>query len=433
MSESFGAEFIAAPPEAPSMQRGKVKRNLHLAVAVILGAGAILVFLLQSGFVTKPGASQHQPSQQRVVAESHAEPQIAALKSEISKQEEDAKAPAPAKPAADRLPPILGIPASEDLAGRRAAAAALEADTRQYETAKHDALIAGSRIIAINKAPVWSEETKPAASIPAASYSPGSGETSAALPSEGRRLLAALRSAAPSLPTGLDAGGERVRADALWRTQLAEQSQSGASTAPALATAASSPNILLQGTVIPCVLLTQISSEQPGLVTAQVSEDVYDSVRGNRLLIPKGSRVVGEYNSSVGAGQRSLTAAFTRLIFPNGSSVNLGAMQAADAQGQSGMRDQVQNHFWQRFGSQFLIAALATVLQKPSGATTIINAGGAAVSDAAGQILVDTSRAVLGREFTVSPTVTINKGYPFFILVNRDLQLEPSVTGTRRQ
>jgi type IV secretion system protein TrbI len=156
-------------------------------------------------------------------------------------------------------------------------------------------------------------------------------------------------------------------------------------------------------------------------------------VRGNRLLIPKGSRVVGEYNSSVGAGQRSLTAAFTRLIFPNGSSVNLGAMQAADAQGQSGMRDQVQNHFWQRFGSQFLIAALATVLQKPSGATTIINAGGAAVSDAAGQILVDTSRAVLGREFTVSPTVTINKGYPFFILVNRDLQLEPSVTGTRRQ
>src|SRR5262249_11663467 len=135
---------------------------------------------------------------------------------------------------------------------------------------------------------------------------------------------------------------------------------------------------ITEGTIIPCVLLTQISSDLPGLITAQVSEDVYDSIRGRFLLIPKGTRAIGEYNSSISGGQESIMAAFSRLVFPNGASVSIGATNGTDLTGQSGMRDGVNTHFWKRFGSQLLTAGLARVLQRSDGSVTIINSGGTA-------------------------------------------------------
>ena len=111
------------------------------------------------------------------------------------------------------------------------------------------------------------------------------------------------------------------------------------------------PYILRTGWVIPALLLTAMESELPGTITAQVSQDVYDSGTGNYLLIPQGSRLVGEYANSIQYGQARIFVAWQRIIYPDNSALDIGAMPGADEQGEAGFNDQVNNHFIRIFGS----------------------------------------------------------------------------------
>lgn len=213
------------------------------------------------------------------------------------------------------------------------------------------------------------------------------------------------------------------------RSWLSEQEQAK----PPLSLAASraaSPYMVFQGTIIPAVLLTEVNSDLPGMLTAQVTLDVYDGIRGETLLIPKGSRLVGSYNNDVRPGQERVMAAFKRIIFPSGASVDLGAMAAADAIGRSGFQDEVDSHFWKQFGANFLVAGLAALISNRDSASTVtvVNSGGTAVSSAAGQILVDTVRNIQQRNAYIPPTIRINSGYKFNVLVNKDMTLPPQVT-----
>lgn len=175
--------------------------------------------------------------------------------------------------------------------------------------------------------------------------------------------------------------------------------------------------VLRQGKVIPAVLGRQINSDLPGRITAYVSSDVYDA--DGQRLIPKGSALVGKYDSGVQVGQSRLMFAFERLVLPNGYSFDLPAAPGADLAGAAGMAGDVDNHFFKMFGTSLLIAVLADRAKQPSNVTQV--GGGGPVMTAAGQVLSDVSRTVLERNRVIPPTITVDQGTRINVEVVSDM------------
>lgn len=217
-------------------------------------------------------------------------------------------------------------------------------------------------------------------------------------------------------------GNQTADANSRWLDSQGKSSNSRTLTAERPA----SQYIVGQGAFIPATLITEINSDMPGQLTAVVSMDVFDSIQGDQLMIPKGSRLVGVYNNDVRAGQERVLAAFQRLVFPNGSSVDLMGMSSSDAQGRAGMPGDVNNHFFKMFSASFLTAGLAQLFQKGSSNTVVVSgtAGNPGIT-AAGQILVDVSKAINERNTRISPTITIKQGHKFNVIVNKDMSLSP--------
>jgi type IV secretion system protein VirB10 len=174
--------------------------------------------------------------------------------------------------------------------------------------------------------------------------------------------------------------------------------------------------VLRQGKVIPAVLGRQINSDLPGRITAYVSSDVYDP--DGLLLIPKGSALVGKYDSGVQVGQTRLMFAFERLILPSGYSFDLPAAPGADLAGAAGMTGDVDNHFLKMFGTSLLIAVLSDNTKQPSSVTQI---GGGPVLTAAGQVLSDVSKTILERNRVIAPTITVDQGTRINVEVASDM------------
>lgn len=184
--------------------------------------------------------------------------------------------------------------------------------------------------------------------------------------------------------------------------------------------------IVHQGAVIPAVLVTEINSDMPGQITAMVTMDVFDSIRGDNLMIPKGSRIIGSYNTDIRPGQERVMAAFQRIIRPDGSSMDLGAMVGGNAIGQAGLNDQVNNHFWRMFSSSFLIAGVSWLFDRNQPDTVIVNnTTSQSPTQATGQILQDIAKSTLERNRTIPPTLIIRSGHKLNILVNRDIAIPP--------
>jgi len=177
---------------------------------------------------------------------------------------------------------------------------------------------------------------------------------------------------------------------------------------------------LYQGTVIPCVLTRRINSDLPGVVTARVSMDVYDSRTSRHLLLPKGALLSGAYNNDVRAGQSRLQFAFTRLKMPDGATFELPGATGSDGAGQSGIDGDVDRHFFRSFGAALLLGVLADQVTRvaalPNGGTT----GQGGVS-ATGQVFIDTARAELERNKAIPPTVTVEEGSRINVEVVRDM------------
>ena len=182
--------------------------------------------------------------------------------------------------------------------------------------------------------------------------------------------------------------------------------------------------VLQAGAVIPAALITGIRSDLPGEVTAQVTEDVYDSPAGKILLIPQGARLVGQYDAQVSFGQSRVMLVWTRLIMPNGRSIVLERQPAADAAGYAGLEDEVDNHW----GMLFKAAILSTILSVGSEAGVSGNNGGslaAAIQQGMSQSFNQVGEQVVGRSLSIQPTLTIRPGFPVRVMVTRDLVLEP--------
>ncbi|MBN8968150.1 MAG: TrbI/VirB10 family protein [Rhizobiales bacterium] len=192
--------------------------------------------------------------------------------------------------------------------------------------------------------------------------------------------------------------------------------------APDRVAAPASPYILQAGAVIAAALITGIHSDLPGQITAQVTENIYDSPTGRILLVPQGTRVIGQYNNSVQFGQSRVLLVWNRLIFPNGRSIVLERQPGADAEGYAGLQDGVDYHWWE--------------LAKAAGLSTLLSVGAElatndddrliqAIRNGGQDTVNDAGQQIVRRQLNVAPTLTIRPGFPVRVIVTRDLVLEP--------
>jgi type IV secretory pathway VirB10-like protein len=197
-------------------------------------------------------------------------------------------------------------------------------------------------------------------------------------------------------------------------------------TSPDRVAAPASSYVVQAGNIIPASLLTGIRSDLPGQITAQVTENVYDSPTGRFLLIPQGTRLIGIYDSQVAFGQSRVLLVWTRLIMPNGRSIVLERQPGADTAAYSGLEDEVDNHW----GALFKAALLSTLLGVGSelGSTTGTGSNSdviTALRRGSSESLNQTGQKVVQRNLNIQPTLTIRPGFLVRVIVNRDLVLEP--------
>jgi type IV secretion system protein VirB10 len=172
-------------------------------------------------------------------------------------------------------------------------------------------------------------------------------------------------------------------------------------------------------------LIAGINSELPGQITAQVSQDVYDTATGKYLLVPHGTRLVGEYSVDVGFGQSRVLVAWQRLVFPDGKALDIGAMPGADQTGASGFSDKVNNHYLRLFGSALLLSGVtagATLSQdRNRGTENSAPTASSALSEALGQQLGQVTAQLIGKNLNTAPTLEIRPGYRLNVVVTKDL------------
>ncbi|SFA95303.1 type IV secretion system protein VirB10 [Rhizobium sp. NFR07] len=191
---------------------------------------------------------------------------------------------------------------------------------------------------------------------------------------------------------------------------------------PDRVTPPASPFVLQAGTVISAALITGIRSDLPGQITAQVTENIYDSPTGSTLLVPQGTRLIGQYDNSVQFGQRRVLLVWNRLIMPNGRSIVLERQPGADTQGYAGLEDGVDYHWWDLAKA----AALSTLLGVGAELATDDNDRLIrAIRDGAQDTINQAGQQIVQRQLQVPPTLTMRPGFPVRVIVTKDLVLEP--------
>jgi type IV secretion system protein VirB10 len=234
----------------------------------------------------------------------------------------------------------------------------------------------------------------------------------------------AATSGAAAMPTpglaGLDLNGQPGQQTAQDR-QLAflNAAADRRTVTPDRVTPPASPFILQAGAVISAALITGIRSDLSGQITAQVTENIYDSPSGRILLVPQGTRLIGQYDNNVQFGQRRVLLVWSRLILPNGRSIVLERQPGADTQGYAGLEDGVDYHWWDLAKAAGLSTILAIGAEAGSSGqeSDIVRALRRGASDSVNQ----TGQQIVQRQLNVAPTLTIRPGFPVRVIVTRDL------------
>ncbi|HAT8773700.1 TrbI/VirB10 family protein [Legionella pneumophila] len=184
---------------------------------------------------------------------------------------------------------------------------------------------------------------------------------------------------------------------------------------------------LRAGSVIPGVMISGISSELPGQIIAQVSQNVYDTATGKYLLIPQGTKILGLYSSDVPFGQSSVLVAWQRLVFPDSKALDIGSMPGSDSAGYAGFRDQVDHHYGRTYGSALLMSGIIAGITYSQNTNQSNQFGYAqptassVMSQALGQQLGEVTSQLVSKNLNVSPTINVRPGYRFNIIVVKDL------------
>lgn len=187
---------------------------------------------------------------------------------------------------------------------------------------------------------------------------------------------------------------------------------------------AMSPFQLMAGTIIPGALECGLNSDLPGETCARVTENVFDSATGRYLLIPQGTKMLGTYDSQVAYGQERTLVVWNRLIFPDGSSINIQGMPGEDNAGNAGFDANVNNHYAKVFGSALLMAAFSagiSVSQKQSTGAYGSLSNQQTITQSVGQQLGQTGEAYIQKGMNIQPTLTNAPGYRFKIVATKDI------------
>jgi type IV secretion system protein VirB10 len=189
-------------------------------------------------------------------------------------------------------------------------------------------------------------------------------------------------------------------------------------------TAPISPYEIEAGWEIPAVMEQALNSDLPGEIKALVTSNVYDTATGRYVLIPQGARLVGEYNSQLGYGQDGVQVVWNRLIYPDGSSLDLSGMLGEDEHGFSGFRDKVDRHYKRLIGSAVLtsmLTAASNISQNQNRSVLVYPSPGEVAGGAVGQQVSDLGAQITRKNLNVQPTIKIPVGYRFNVRVNRDI------------
>ena len=185
------------------------------------------------------------------------------------------------------------------------------------------------------------------------------------------------------------------------------------------------------GWEIPAVMEQGLNSDLPGEVKALVTSNVYDTATGRYVLIPQGARLVGGYNSQLGYGQDGVQVIWNRVIYPDGSSLDLSGMLGQDERGFSGFRDKVDHHYKRLVGFAVLtslFAAASNIAQNQNRSVLTYPSPGEIAGSAVGQQVSDLGAQVTRKNLNVQPTIKIPVGYRFNVRVNRDVLFEAPYT-----
>lgn len=221
-----------------------------------------------------------------------------------------------------------------------------------------------------------------------------------------------------------DANGQQRKADFLAARDDKGDVNSHGLKAPA------SPYTLIAGSVIAASLITGLNSDLPGLVTAQVTENTYDTVTGRILLIPQGARLIGSYDSVVAYGQKRALVVWQRIILPDGSSIRIDNVPATDTAGYAGLADKVDSHTWQLLNGVALSSLLGvgTQLSFGSDESDLVRA----IRETTQQSGAQTGDQIVSRSLDIQPSITIRPGWPLRIVVHKDIVLPGPWDGGRR-
>lgn len=188
-----------------------------------------------------------------------------------------------------------------------------------------------------------------------------------------------------------------------------------------------SPYQLMSGTLIPGLMLTGLNSDLPGQILGQVSQNVFDTTTGKYLLVPQGTKVLGQYDSRVVYGQERVLIVWTRLIFPNGKSISLEGMPGVDLSGYAGLSDQVNNHWGRLLTGVIFSSLLSAGAQVAEGRnySTIDPSYSELATQGVAKNANQVGQEITRRNLNIQPTLEIRPGFRFNVFVHKDMILEP--------
>jgi type IV secretion system protein TrbI len=186
-----------------------------------------------------------------------------------------------------------------------------------------------------------------------------------------------------------------------------------------------SPYVIQRGTAIPAAIPSQINSELPGGLIAEVVRDVYDSPAQKYILIPAGSHLNGEYNSNTTYGQNRVQVVWTSIYFPDGTFIDLDRMPTHDAAGAAGLHDQTDNHWSRVIGGVALSSVLAAGLQisqnRTNGSVLSYPSTGQVAASAVGTQASELGQQITNRNLSIPPTQKVRPGMAISVMVNKDM------------
>lgn len=185
---------------------------------------------------------------------------------------------------------------------------------------------------------------------------------------------------------------------------------------------------IFQGKMISGVLDTAVNSDLPGMLRATISEDVYGET-GKQILLPRGTRLIGQYNSAITTGQVRVYVIWTRAITPQQIDIRL-ASPGVDTLGRSGLAGSVDNHFWDIFGTSLLLSVMAAGVADME-TNNSENFYGNPYQNEVVESFTENSDEILSKRMDIKPTITINQGTPLKIMVAHDLDFSNLLASTK--